>query len=101
LMLQDRSKGHTGEIMFQPAGWRRLPIVAFMLILNACVPGLGYPENAFYGVPSSPDMPEGHRPPPGSCRVWYPDRPPGHQPPPGPCNKLRYRVPQGAFLVYG
>ena len=26
------------------------------------------------------DIPYGHYPPPGECRVWYPDRPPGQQP---------------------
>lgn len=41
-------------------------------------------------------IPHGHRPPPGSCRVWYPDRPAGHQPPPTSCD---VRVPRGAVLV--
>lgn len=44
------------------------------------------------------DIPAGHYPPPGSCRIWYPDRPAGHQPPPTSCN---VRVPRGAFLVRG
>jgi hypothetical protein len=44
------------------------------------------------------DIPAGHYPPPGSCRVWYPDRPPGHQPPPTSCN---VRVPRGAVLIGG
>ncbi|HEV2743251.1 MAG TPA: hypothetical protein VGV91_08860 [Rubrobacter sp.] len=43
-------------------------------------------------------IPNGHRPPPGSCRVWFPDRPPGHQPPPGPCD---VDVPAGAVLIVG
>lgn len=42
------------------------------------------------------NIPKGHRPPPGSCRVWYPDRPAGHQPPPTSCD---VRVPKGAVLV--
>jgi hypothetical protein len=83
------------------AGWRHLPTVTLLLMLGACVPVGAYPGDVVYGVPSPPNIPEGHRPPPGSCRVWYPDRPPGHQPPPGPCNRLRHRVPPGAFLVYG
>jgi hypothetical protein len=41
------------------------------------------------------DIPPGHYPPPGECRIWYPDRPPGHQPPPGKCGA----VPPGAWLI--
>ena len=44
------------------------------------------------------NIPEGHYPPPGSCRVWFPDRPAGQQPPPGSCN---VRVPYGAVLIEG
>ena len=44
------------------------------------------------------DIPNGHLPPPGSCRVWYPDRPAGHQPPPTSCN---VNVPAGAVLIRG
>ncbi|WP_025810353.1 tetratricopeptide repeat protein [Pseudomonas chlororaphis] len=47
------------------------------------------------------EIPRGHRPPPGKCRIWFPDRPPGHQPKPGKCKKLRDRVPSGAYLVQG
>ncbi|WP_026331714.1 tetratricopeptide repeat protein [Pseudomonas mandelii] len=47
------------------------------------------------------EIPRGHWPPPGKCRIWFPDRPPGHQPPPGKCKKLRHRVPLGAYLVHG
>ena len=42
------------------------------------------------------DIPAGHYPPPGECRIWYPDRPAGHQPPPGKCSS---RVPPGAWLI--
>ena len=43
------------------------------------------------------DIPKGHYPPPGECRVWYPERPPGHQPPPVKCH--RASVPRGAWLI--
>ena len=44
------------------------------------------------------DIPNGHRPRPRSCRVWYADRPRGHQPPPTSCN---VDVPAGAVLIRG
>ena len=47
-----------------------------------------------YGI----EIPAGHFPPPGSCRVWYPDRPPGHQPPPTSCDGY---LPPGAVLIKG
>ncbi|WP_150780747.1 tetratricopeptide repeat protein [Pseudomonas fluorescens] len=47
------------------------------------------------------EIPRGHWPPPGKCRIWFPDRPPGHQPAPVKCKKLRDRVPLGAYLVRG
>ena len=46
----------------------------------------------------APDIPPGHYPPPGSCRIWFPDRPPGQQPPPTSCD---VEVPPGAFLIEG
>jgi hypothetical protein len=52
-------------------------------------------------TPQHVNIPKGHLPPPGKCRVWYPDRPPGQQPPPGDCAELRYKVPPGAVLVRG
>ena len=51
--------------------------------------------------PSHANIPPGHLPPPGECRIWYSDRPPGHQPPPGDCRVLSSRVPPGAQLIYG
>jgi Tfp pilus assembly protein PilF len=55
------------------------------------------PDPAYDGV----EIPRGHLPPPGKCRIWFPDRPPGHQPALGKCKKLRHRVPPGAYLVQG
>jgi hypothetical protein len=52
----------------------------------------------FRGRYSRLDIPYGHYPPPGECRLWYPDRPPGQQPPPGDCRSLR-SAPRGAWLI--
>jgi hypothetical protein len=47
------------------------------------------------------NIPPGHYPPPGQCRIWHPNRPPGLQSPPGRCDELDRQVPPGAYLVYG
>ena len=44
-------------------------------------------------------IPNGHMPPPGSCRIWYPGRPAGQQPPPFKCGIGRLSIPLGSFLV--
>lgn len=44
-------------------------------------------------------IPNGHMPPPGSCRIWYPNRPAGQQPPPFKCSMGRSNIPLGAYLV--
>lgn len=46
------------------------------------------------------EVPPGHYPPPGECRIWYVNRPPGQQPPPARCDRLVGRVPLGAFVLY-
>lgn len=48
-----------------------------------------------------PDIPPGHMPPPGQCRIWMPGIPPGQQPPPGNCWDLERQVPPGAWLIRG
>lgn len=45
------------------------------------------------------DIPKGHYPSPGECRIWYPDRPAGQQPPPVKCSQLKGQVPPGAWLI--
>jgi hypothetical protein len=45
------------------------------------------------------NVPPGHLPPAGKCRIWFPDRPPGHQPPSGDCRALSRQVPPGAWLL--
>ncbi len=73
-----------------------------LLFVAGCVAHAGS-----YGVFPAPapaphaNVPPGHMPPPGMCRVWFPNKPPGQQPPPGSCHELQYKVPPGAYLVYG
>ena len=47
------------------------------------------------------EIPPGHYPPPGECRIWRPGVPPGQQEAPGRCSELERRVPPGAVLVRG
>lgn len=44
-------------------------------------------------------IPSGHLPPPGSCRVWNPVLPAGQQRPPGACSAFTGEVPTGACLI--
>lgn len=44
------------------------------------------------------EIPTGHYPPPGLCRIWYPDRPTGRQPPPSSCD---VQVPHGTVQIKG
>jgi hypothetical protein len=44
-------------------------------------------------------VPRGHMPPAGKCRIWYPGTPPGRQPAPGDCRVLSRQVPRGAWLI--
>lgn len=44
-------------------------------------------------------IPNGHRPPPGECRIWYPNLPAGQQPPPFKCDEARRRVEPGGWVI--
>jgi len=48
-----------------------------------------------------PEIPPGHMPPPGECRIWFPGEPPGKQPPPGDCRELKRHIPPGTWLIRG
>lgn len=45
------------------------------------------------------DIPPGHLPPRGECRLWYYDRPPGHQPAPEQCERLRRYRSDDAVVI--
>jgi hypothetical protein len=66
------------------------------LAFSACAVIVDSPEP----VPAQQvNIPKGHYPPPGECRIWYPNRPPGHQPPPMRCDRARAEVPPGAWVI--
>lgn len=50
---------------------------------------------------SSFGVPQNMFPPRGQCRVWFPDREFEDQPAIESCNRIRERVPAGAYVIYG
>ncbi len=46
------------------------------------------------------DVPPGHLPPPGKCRVWFPGRPPGRQAKAESCNTAMANAPAGSWVLY-
>jgi len=73
-------------------------LVPVLLAVSGCAGVIvagGQPHGHAYEVPP------GHLPPPGQCRIWYPELPPGQQPPPGDCYELQHRVPPDAYLLRG
>ena len=69
--------------------------------INGCAVHASVEPPVVSGNPQHVEIPKGHYPPPGKCRIWFPDRPPGQQPPPGECRELQHRLPPGAVLVKG
>lgn len=47
------------------------------------------------------DVPQGHRPPPGMCRIWIDGVPPARQPAPTDCATAIRRRPPNARVVFG
>ncbi len=45
------------------------------------------------------DIPPGHLPQPGMCRVWMPGTPPGHQAKPRSCANIERSAPAGSWIV--
>lgn len=76
-------------------------IFIILLLLSGCAPIIifapSYPQQQQkqYSI----NIPKGHFPPPGHCRVWYPDREPGQQPPPQRCPITMNSVPLGTYVV--
>ena len=84
-------------------GWKRFSLIVAMLGLLPFAGCTVLVADPYYSPKHSAqtNIPPGHLPPPGECRIWYPDRPPGHQPPPGDCRALSRRVLPRAELIDG
>lgn len=54
--------------------------------------GRDYPFSAL-------NIPKGHLPPLGECKVWFPGKPPGHQPAPQSCASALRSAPPGAWVI--
>ncbi|CAN5145902.1 hypothetical protein BH23GEM2_BH23GEM2_25670 [soil metagenome] len=52
-------------------------------------------------VVAARDVPPGHRPQPGMCRIWIDGVPPGRQPRPTDCATARARAPHNSRIIYG
>jgi hypothetical protein len=76
---------------------RRLLIaVGFLLCAAAArVEGQGFAPKA------DDDVPRGHRPPPGMCRIWIDGVPPGQQPAPTDCATAVRERPANARVLFG
>lgn len=46
------------------------------------------------------NIPPGHLPPPGKCRVWIPGKPPGQQGPPVSCEVALRDAAPGTWVLY-
>lgn len=71
-----------------------------LMIVVLLIAGAAIASIRVVPLPERPEIPSGHLPPPGECRIWMPDQPPGQQDPPGECRELATRVPSGAWLIY-
>jgi hypothetical protein len=59
---------------------------------------VGIPDH-HVATSTSVDIPAGHMPPPGECRLWEDGVPPGQQSAPGNCEELENSVTEGSVLV--
>lgn len=80
---------------------RSVAVTLMALGLSACAVVVAEEPSAPRPVAAGPrglDIPPGHYPPPGHCRVWYAGRPPGQQPPPVKCERVA--VTPGSFILF-
>lgn len=74
-----------------------------MLVLAVAVAGAAAPLGAqgkSFG-PKNDRIPEGHRPPPGMCRIWLDGVPAGQQPAPTDCATAVRNRPSNGRVIFG
>ena len=74
-----------------------------MLVLAVAVAGASAPLGAqgkSFG-PKNDRIPEGHRPPPGMCRIWLDGVPAGQQPAPTDCATAVRNRPANGRVIFG
>jgi hypothetical protein len=63
--------------------------------------GIAVPASAQSRDRGPDQVPAGHRPPPGMCRIWIDGVPPGQQPEPTDCATAVRERPAGARVIFG
>ena len=74
-----------------------------MLVLAVAVAGASAPLGAqgkSFG-PKNDRIPQGHRPPPGMCRIWLDGVPAGQQPAPTDCATAVRNRPANGRVIFG
>jgi hypothetical protein len=62
--------------------------------------GNGHAKHSAAAPRKLKDVPPGHFPKPGMCRLWFEGRAPGQQPKAVECARLKGNVPADAFVLY-
>jgi hypothetical protein len=79
-----------------------LAIVLLSLVLSACVvvPASRRAPSPSRIAVADLNVPPGHLPRRGQCRLWFPGRPPGRQPRAADCGSVMRSAPAGAWVLY-
>ena len=72
----------------------------FILVVLLSI-GIAVPASAQSRERGPDQVPPGHRPPPGMCRIWIDGVPPGRQPEPTDCPTAIRRRPANARVIFG
>ena len=81
--------------------------IRIMHVVTSCLAGVamlaaaGTADAQGRGKSKSKDVPPGHMPPAGMCRIWLDGVPPGRQPAPTSCADAERRAPRNARVIYG